>query len=35
LRRLIPADPQAQLGLASFGEAEKLSGLSRTSTKAH
>ncbi len=30
LRRLIPADPQAQLGLASFGEAEKLQGLSKS-----
>ena len=35
LRRLIPADPQAQLGLASFAEAEKLQGLSKTSTRAH
>jgi carboxyl-terminal processing protease len=35
LRRLIPADPQAQLGLASFAEAEKLPGLSKTATRAH
>src|SRR5205823_5944541 len=28
LRRLVPDDPQAQLGLASFAEAEKLQGLS-------
>ena len=34
LRCLVPVDPQAQLGLASFGEAEKLLGLSKTSTKA-
>jgi carboxyl-terminal processing protease len=35
LRRLVPVDPQAQLGLASFGEAEKLKGLSKTATKAN
>jgi hypothetical protein len=35
LTGLIPADPQAQLGLASFGEAEKLQGLSKASTRAH
>ena len=34
LKRLIPADPQAQLGLSSFGEAEKLQGLSRNSPRA-
>ena len=35
LRRLVPVDPQAQLGLASFAEAEKLRGLSKTATKAN
>ena len=30
LRRIVPVDPQAQLGVASFGEAEKLQGLSRS-----
>ena len=35
LRRLVPVDPQAQLGLASFAEAEKLRGLSKSSTKAN
>jgi carboxyl-terminal processing protease len=35
LRRLVPVDPQAQLGLASFAEAEKLRGLSKSSSKAN
>ena len=35
LRRLVPVDPQAQLGLASFAEAEKLQGLSKNSTRAN
>jgi carboxyl-terminal processing protease len=35
LRRLVPVDPQAQLGMASFGEAEKLPGLSKNQTRAH
>jgi len=34
LRRLIPADPQAELGLASFGEAEKLQLLSKNGSRA-
>jgi carboxyl-terminal processing protease len=35
LKRLVPADPQAQLGMASFGEAEKLPGLPKSTTRAH
>jgi carboxyl-terminal processing protease len=35
LRRLVPADPQAQLGMASFGEAEKLPGVAKNQTRAH
>ena len=35
-RHLVGADPQAQAGLAEFGEAVKLTELSRgTKTKAH
>lgn len=34
LRRLVPLDPQAQLGLASFAEAERLAGLSKAPAKA-
>jgi hypothetical protein len=35
LRHLVPVDPQARLGLASFVEAEKLPGLVKASAKAH
>jgi carboxyl-terminal processing protease len=35
LRRLVPVDPQAQVGLGAFGEAERLLGLSKSSTRAH
>ena len=35
LKRLVPVDPQVQLGLSSFGEAEKLQGLSRASSRAN
>jgi len=33
-RHLLTVDPQAQLGLASFSEAEKLNGLAKGSTRA-
>ncbi len=35
LRRIVPVDPQAQLGLTMFGEAEKLRTLSKRTTKAN
>jgi carboxyl-terminal processing protease len=35
LRRIVPVDPQAQLGLTMFAEAEKLQGLSKRTTKAN
>jgi hypothetical protein len=33
-RHLIAVDPQAQIAMTMFGEAQKLSGLSRGTTKA-
>jgi carboxyl-terminal processing protease len=35
LRRMVPVDPQAQLGLTMFDEAEKLKGLSKRPTRAN
>jgi carboxyl-terminal processing protease len=35
LRRIVPVDPQAQLGLTMFDEAERLRGLSKRTTKAN
>src|SRR5262249_41873214 len=35
LRRLIPADPQAQVAMTSFGEAEKLPGIGKNQIRAH
>jgi carboxyl-terminal processing protease len=35
LKRLVPVDPQAQLGMSSFGEAEKLPGISKGQARAH
>jgi carboxyl-terminal processing protease len=35
LRRVVPVDPQVQLGLTMFGEAEKLRGLSKRATRAN
>jgi len=35
LRHIVPVDPQAQLGMQQFGEAEKLQALSKASTRAN
>lgn len=35
LRRMVPVDPQAQLGLTMFDEAERLRGLSKRATRAN
>ena len=34
-RRLLTQDPQAQLGLSAFGEADKLLAMSKGMTRAH
>ena len=34
-RRLLTQDPQAQLGLSLFGEADKLLAMSKGMTRAH
>jgi hypothetical protein len=35
LRHIVPVDPQAQLGMQQFGEAEKLQAMSKAPTRAN